>query len=191
MEDDPEVRIRELERSLSDQAQASELTAPPSRGARGPSIGRRIRHGAGALAVPAAAAAIFFSGDLSRSDHPTPSREHTGSSERGSVVASDTTVALSPGPTAPPRSGEPINITGVGAVQNVACDGNTVMISGASNTVTITGTCTSLLISGIGNTVVLDSAAQIVASGFNNRVTYHSGNPEIVGADDSNTITRG
>jgi len=196
-EDDPEVRIRELERSLGAEAPAAESATRRHRHTGTGTVVRRIKRAALALAAPAAAAALFFAGDFSDSSPSEPiTKEHLDITDGRSVVISDTTVMDGPWSSTDAASqagpgGAPLSVAGVGAVKSLVCDGNTVMISGASNSVTITGVCTTLLISGIGNTVVLDTATKIVASGFDNRVTYHLGAPEVVGADESNVIVRG
>lgn len=230
-EDDPEARIRELERPLSEQARASELTTPgnwdPSsyvspvtpaavRAPRPPSFPPRFTPktsrnlslilALAGVAVPAAAAFVFFAGDFTRAHQLPPSTPSTGHPTSipfqiqpgGSMVVDGTTIAVGPAPVQPAeppeqpdRLGLPIRITGIGSTRTAECHDNGVQISGASNTITLTGSCNSVVISGIENTVVLDSARQIVMSGIGNRVTYHSGTPEIIGANSSNTIAQG
>ena len=75
--------------------------------------------------------------------------------------------------------------------RTVACNDRPISISGVSNSVTITGHCATVNVSGIDNTVVVDSADKIVTSGMENRVTYHSGTPEIPAPSGSNTVSRG
>lgn len=60
-----------------------------------------------------------------------------------------------------------------------------------SNTVVITGHCTSLSVSGVQNTVTVEAVERIDASGFNNKVTYHSGTPSISNSGGSNVVGRG
>jgi hypothetical protein len=57
--------------------------------------------------------------------------------------------------------------------------------------VTITGHCTSLSVSGMQNTVTVDAADSIDASGLNNKVTYHTGNPKISNLGTSNEVQQG
>lgn len=45
--------------------------------------------------------------------------------------------------------------------------------------------------SGMQNSVTVDEADTIAASGFDNEVTYHSGSPKITKAGDSNEVERG
>jgi Protein of unknown function (DUF3060) len=93
------------------------------------------------------------------------------------------------GPTVAPP-GAQLSVSGVGKNETIACDANIVSVSGVSNTVTITGQCTSVTVSGMNNIVTVDAAGTISASGFDNRVVYHSGTPEIqVGG--SNVVEQG
>ena len=63
-------------------------------------------------------------------------------------------------------------------------------ISGIRNTVNITGHCVKVSVSGIENIITVDIADTIGASGFDNRVTYHSGSPQI-DATGSNVVEHG
>jgi hypothetical protein len=217
-DDDPEARIRELERTLSEQAKTSELTAPgyrwsPSRPAK-TSTARPILLGlivVAGLAAPVAAAVMFFTGDFSTGRTPasgTPSPGHppnasipvppptqTDSESSQSVVVNGTTVLAGPGlvelPGHSEDPGSPIRIAGVRGTRTVACNDRPVSISGVSNSVVITGHCASVNVSGIDNTVTVDSAEQIVTSGMRNRVTYHSGTPNIPDPGESNIVVPG
>ncbi|MCW2554425.1 MAG: hypothetical protein JWR78_4206, partial [Mycobacterium sp.] len=66
-----------------------------------------------------------------------------------------------------------------------------VNVSGVSNTVVITGQCRSVTVSGVENTITVETAATISASGFDNRVTYLSGAPQIENSGDSNVVEKG
>jgi hypothetical protein len=228
-DDDPEARIRELERTLSEQARASEVTVPgyhwstpigqagrystPSGRPPASSAGRRLLFVAVSLAVLAApiAAAVVFAGDYFGHRHPSSAGSsvaqlpsvsapaapptQTDAQSGQSVVVNGTTVLAGPGlvelPTPSDDPGMPIQIAGVRGSRTLACDDRPVTISGVSNNVVITGHCTTVNVSGIDNTVTVDSADQIVASGMQNRVTYHSGTPDIPDPGESNTVTRG
>ncbi|BBY80114.1 DUF3060 domain-containing protein [Mycolicibacterium pulveris] len=89
---------------------------------------------------------------------------------------------------APP--GGSLSVAGVDGTKTVECDDSEISVSGVNNTVTITGHCALVTVSGVDNEVVLDSADTIRASGFDNRVTYHFGEPSI-DATDRNVIERG
>lgn len=230
-DDDPEARIRELERAMCEQARASELTAPgyqwppattpagrysmPS--SRPPSVraARRILFGAIGVAVfaaPVAVAIMFFAGNFSAIKHSLPGApggavhpstaaipaappSKTDPQTGRSVVVNGTPVPAGPGlvelPTQSEDPGVPIQIAGVRGSRSVACDDRPVSVSGVSNNVIITGHCTTISVSGFDNTVTVDSADQIVTSGLQNRVTYHSGTPEIPDPGGSNTVERG
>lgn len=226
-DDDPEARIRELERTLGEQAQASELTVPGQQwststgpAARyvsrssGPSAGRRLLFAAVVVAILTAAAATaitYVTGHFAGGRHPAsgasdihhppsisipaPPPTPSDSESSQSVVVNGTTVLAGPGlvelPGQSDGSGGPIQIAGVGGSRTVACNDRPVGISGVSNTVVLTGHCASVNVSGIDNTITVDSAAQIVTSGMRNRVTYHSGTPDIPDPGESNIVERG
>jgi len=57
--------------------------------------------------------------------------------------------------------------------------------------VVITGHCTQISVSGVQNSITVDSVDAIDASGFNNKVTYHSGTPEVGNSGDSNVVEQG
>lgn len=86
--------------------------------------------------------------------------------------------------------GATVSVAGVETRQSVTCEGGTVNVSGVSNTVEVAGHCAEVMVSGVENTVVVDSADVISASGFTNRVTFHSGAPEISAMGD-NVIEQG
>ena len=64
-------------------------------------------------------------------------------------------------------------------------------VSGVSNTVVITGHCTSLTVSGVQNAITVDAVDTIDASGFNNKITYHSGSPKISKSGEGNVVQQG
>jgi DUF3060 family protein len=102
-------------------------------------------------------------------------------------------------PTAPAPStsasqapaGAPITIAGIKENQTVACNQNSVNLSGISNKVVITGHCAMLHVSGVQNSITVDSVDAIEVSGFNNQITYHAGNPSIDKSGDGNVVQKG
>jgi hypothetical protein len=90
-----------------------------------------------------------------------------------------------------PAPGTDISVAGVGSNRTITCDDNVVNVSGVNNTLVLKGQCRSVTVSGVENTVTVDSAAAISASGFNNRITFLSGTPEIQNSGDSNVVERG
>ncbi|HTY34535.1 DUF3060 domain-containing protein [Mycobacterium sp.] len=232
-QDDPEERIRELERPLADAARASESgQAPPPGGYPyapgpppppppagpwtygGPSYGSPPRSSSGnrtwwivgtfivigflALAGGIAAfAAHQLSGvrsiissppSISATFGPPPS----ATSGPGSPGPSSTrTRTTSPSASPTPSPGARLSVSGIGENRSIACNDNIVSVSGVSNTVVITGHCTSLTVSGVQNAITVDAVDSIDASGFNNKVTYHSGNPKISNAGGSNVVQQG
>ncbi|OBI58512.1 DUF3060 domain-containing protein [Mycobacterium sp. E796] len=90
-----------------------------------------------------------------------------------------------------PSPGGRLSISGINENRTVACNDNLVNVSGVSNTVVITGHCTSLTVSGVQNAITVDAVDSIDASGFDNKITYHSGNPKISNAGGSNVVQQG
>jgi hypothetical protein len=92
---------------------------------------------------------------------------------------------------APPTGvpGQPLSIAGVDKNQTVACNDAIVSVSGVNNTVELTGHCRSVTVSGVNNRVTIEATDEIGASGFDNQVTYLTGDPKI-DATQSNTVQR-
>lgn len=219
-QDDPEERIRALERPLA--ARASEVRAddtaapqwptasypPPPPGPPTPwpgypgetptpsGSGRRIALlSIGGLTF---LAAMGTAGVLLLTDH----KESSGASETSrtttartyATYTTATTIVPSPADTpaaSTPAPDETVVLSGIDEHHTVECTGNVVLVSGIENTVTLTGHCTGVTISGIQNTVVLDEADTIDVSGIENRVTYHAGTPQIGTSGSDNTVEQG
>ena len=230
-EDDPEARIRELERPLTDLARASELGTGPQTGGGAyvppavpaynapdystPVYGAPQPYGSPAYGLPpgtpyaapprkvtagiswvvfgviavvlvAIAAGVIvwttkLSGLMTADEIGTP-----GVPEPSVVVPS---IPSDPGViTAPP--GAQVSIAGVEKNKTIACNDGYVNVSGVRNTVNITGHCVNVTVSGMNNIVTVDIADAISASGFDNRVTYHSGSPQI-DSGESNVVEQG
>lgn len=226
--DDPEDRIRELERPLADAARASEagsaqaaapayqpgsagppppppwtyggpLSGPPPQRPSGNRmwwiLGTVIVVGMLALAGGIAAfAAHQLSGVRSIISSPPTISGPFGppTSSPGATGPSTTrtkTTRPSMSPTPPP--GDKLSVSGVGENRTIACDDDIVSVSGVSNTVLITGHCASLTVSGVQNQITVDAVDSIQASGFNNKVTYHSGTPKVSNSGGSNVVQQG
>jgi hypothetical protein len=82
------------------------------------------------------------------------------------------------------------SVAGIDETKTVACNESNISVSGVNNTVTLTGHCLSVTVSGVENKVTIDSADTIGASGFDNNVIFHSGDPK-VDASGSNVVSRG
>lgn len=87
-------------------------------------------------------------------------------------------------------AGGQYSVSGVDENETIECNGSNISVSGVNNTVTLLGHCLSVTVSGVENQVTIDSADRIGASGFDNQVVYHSGDPE-VNASSRNSVTRG
>ncbi len=215
--DDPEDRIRELERPLADSARGSELgssqppgpayppgppppspwtyggpfpgRAPPQR----PS-GNRVWWILGTVIVVgmvalAAGIAVFAGRQLSgvRSIINSPP---TISGTFG-PPASARTSTPTPSTSVTPRAGGQLTVSGVTEKRTFTCNDSIVSVSGLSNTVTITGHCASLSVAGVQNVITVDAVDSIDASGVNNKITYHSGTPKISNSGDLNVVQQG
>ena len=224
-QDDPEARIRDLERPLSDRAQTSELgTQPyivagahpqppyetPYPQAPQPYSSRPSRSGLVVLAVVVltllivgAGVAIYFANTGLRDGAVTAGRP-TIAGGGGALdqtpearPSQDLPIVILPG--GPSGSGDAVaqappggqfSVSGIEGNKRVACNDSLISVSGVSNTVTITGHCVSVTVSGVKNEVIVESADRIGASGFENRVTFQSGDPQIDNFGD-NVVERG
>ena len=226
--DDPEDRIRELERPLAETARASEVgsaqpagqayppgpppTPPPTPWSYGgpfpgpppqrPSgsrmwwiLGTVTVVGVVALAAGIASfAAHQLSGVRSIISSP-PSITNTfgppSSSTRTSAPSTTRTRTTTPSTSPTPPAGAKLSVSGIGETREIACNDNVVSVSGVSNTVVITGHCASITVSGVQNEITVDAVDSIEASGFNNKVTYHSGTPKVSNSGGSNVVQQG
>lgn len=224
-QDDPEARIRDLERPLADRAQASEMGTqpytvagsypppptptydmpyPPAAPHRGPSRTGVIVLVVAVLAllVFGAGVAIYFASMGPRDGAVTAGRPVAGGGGPLDPPADvlppvDEPVVILPG--GPPGSDDavlqapvngPFSVSGVEGNKRVACRDSLISISGVSNQVTITGHCASVTVSGVSNEVTVENADTISTSGFENRVVFQSGDPEINNSGD-NIVERG
>jgi hypothetical protein len=211
-EDDPEARIRELERPLAETARASEVAAsqtpggyayppgppvaPPTLSYGGPFSGTSARSPSrfrllwllAPFLVIGAVALVSYNADRhSRGGlvilSPTPSASAT----QTPVPQPSTSPTSGPMPPA----GANLSISGINQNRTIACNGSVVSVSGISNKVVITGHCASLTVSGVQNSVTVDAVDTIEAAGFNNQVTYHTGSPSIDKSGEQNVVQQG
>jgi hypothetical protein len=224
-QDDPEARIRDLERPLADTAHASEtggtqtpagypylpgspVPPPPlNYGRPFPGASQRSPSGNRALWILAAllvvglvalagGIAAYSAHRLSRGSlvmlTPAPSISPTSLATSASGTQTPrpgTPSSPTPASLAPPSEG--LNVAGINENHTIVCDRSAVAVSGISNNVAISGHCTSLTVSGVQNSVTVDAVDTIEASGFNNRVTYHTGSPTINKVGESNVVQQG
>ncbi len=215
--DDPEERIRELERPLAESARASEqgssqpgqnyppgpTDTPPQPAAPwaygGPTFGPPRQRPSGnrvwwILGTVVAIGVLALAGGIATF------AAHQISGVK-SIIATPPTISTNPSiprrksispstsPAAPP--GAELSVSGINENRTLACNDNIVRVSGVSNTVSITGHCTSLSVSGVQNSIIVESVDSIEASGFDNKVTYHAGVPKISTSGDSNVVQQG
>jgi hypothetical protein len=218
-QDDPEARIRDLERPLAERAQSSELGTqpypvagqyppPPPYGTPYPMTPPppRTSHtgvivlvvSVLALLVVGASVAIYFANSGPRDGSAErPVAGGGGSIDLPQLPTGDAPVVVMPGGPAgsddvvvqAPANG-PFSVAGMEGNKRVACDNSAISISGMSNTVTITGHCASVTVSGFKNQVTVENADTISASGFENRVVFQTGEPKVDSTGD-NVIVRG
>lgn len=217
-DDDPEVRIRALEQSLEDVARSSELGTehqygngygfpPPTQQwhdtdpylpgyPQQPSSDSGLR--TVMVLVPVVVVLLAVAGAVTaylmfRDSVPAESPGIAGGG--GYVVDEPSTRSRPTVPAAPsvdvPEPGTTVSISGLGARKTLACNDNAVSVSGKGNKVDITGHCTGLIVSGFENIVTVESADEIIASGFDNRVTFLSGSPQISESGFDNTVEQG
>lgn len=252
-QDDPEARIRDLERPLTDRAHASELGRTPPGADPVPSPPTRPYAGPTQAYADPYPPPPPMTGPLPPmpppagygAPYPGPA-QHTGSGFRGGwlIVAGafvvgavalatsigsitdmftevksvidavdDTPTAVpsisidiptvwppgAPDIGAPPAPAEPtivsagqqLSVSGIGEHQNIVCEGGTINVSGVDNNVDITGHCVVVGVSGVRNTITMESSANIGVSGFDNKVTYRAGEPQISTSGGGNSVEQG
>jgi Protein of unknown function (DUF3060) len=219
--DDPEARIRELERPLADIAGTSELgatqsggyAAPPTPPVYGPPPTPPLyggpptppMYGAPFPTTPPKTTAgfrgwwIVLAGLVVGAVVLAAALAAVGAhmfSSRGPIVSFPSnrpTISRGTGPSAsaPQSPGGSLSVTGIGQNKTIACNDSSVNVTGFSNTVVITGHCTGLTVSGSNNIVTVDAADTINAVGSNNKVTYHSGSPSVGSFGQSNVVSQG
>ncbi|MDO0975206.1 DUF3060 domain-containing protein [Mycolicibacterium frederiksbergense] len=106
------------------------------------------------------------------------------------IITIPTDIAEPPSGSAP-EPGTTLTISGIGTNKSVTCNDNIVIISGANNTVDITGHCTAVTVSGFENVVTAESTREIAVSGFDNSITYRTGEPQVSESGSGNSITQG
>ena len=106
------------------------------------------------------------------------------------IITIPTDIAGPPSDSAP-EPGTTVTISGIGTNKSVICNDNIVIISGANNTVDISGHCTAVTVSGFENIITTESTREIAVSGFDNKVTYRTGDPQVSESGSGNSITRG
>ncbi|WP_141564338.1 DUF3060 domain-containing protein [Mycolicibacterium palauense] len=153
---------------------------------------------AGLIGVVALASSVrdIFSGARSALESPEgPASPAPAPPGRDSGIAPVPVPVLPAGPQAPgagspvalPPGGE-FSLGGVGENRTLVCNDGVVRVSGVSNTVEIGGHCLRVEVSGIQNIITVDSADEISASGFDNRVDYRSGTPRVQRAGQGNSV---
>ncbi|OBJ91188.1 hypothetical protein A5639_10745 [Mycolicibacterium conceptionense] len=82
-------------------------------------------------------------------------------------------------------------VSGINEHRTIECQDNTVIVSGIQNELEITGHCTAVTVSGVENVIRVEAADTIGVSGFDNRVTYRTGEPEVSKSGQSNVVEQG
>ncbi len=227
--DDPEARIRELERPLAEVARASELGTgepaspadppptqpwthgntfpPPPPGPPAPWPGYEPYPGAtpprpssggaplmiliGAVTmmlVAGGVAAYLMFGDSGGAGTDTQSDSESTTIRQTAVSRFPEPEAVAPTQVSP---GETVIVSGIGENRAIDCRDNTVIVSGIENQLEITGHCVAVTVSGVDNVITVESADTIGVSGFENRVTFHTGQPDVSKSGQSNVVEQG
>jgi hypothetical protein len=82
------------------------------------------------------------------------------------------------GPTKVPHGGS-LMINDSNASKTIDCNDGRLTLNGNNLTVTVTGHCATLFVNGSNHQVTVDSADSIYVNGMGSVVTYHSGQPGI------------
>lgn len=249
-EEDPEARIRELERPLNDQAQASELGGgqpanpaylpPPTSGYTAPDYTAPAYGNPPPYGTQPYGAQPYDNQPWSAPYGAPPRKSSAGipwvvfgiiavvflvAIGIGAVVWTSMSTATRPGvstgggsigipsipsidipsmPSIPAVPGAPdtdpsvmtgapgqdLTVSGIDENKTITCNDANVTVSGIRNTVNISGHCAKISVSGMNNVVTVDAADTIGASGFDNRITYHGGSPQI-DSTGSNVVEQG
>jgi hypothetical protein len=174
-DDDPEKRIRELERELADVKRGSQT--PPGSAPRGgfgaPSYDTAFtppRRGPTlhwytvlmlvvmALSILTGLVAIIRV--MAVSDAPR--------SVRGGGASIS-------GPTAVPQGGE-LRVTGNNETRTIACNDGKLTFTGFDSKYVVSGHCAGLIVGGYNNDVTVDSADTLESTGYGNTITDHACN---------------
>jgi hypothetical protein len=214
-EDDPEKRIQQLERPLTEQAHTSELGTAVPAGSWSPPPPPPPPYYGPPMPPPSVSSStpglrigwIVFvllilgltvgGGAILITNHVNAGRTSPG---LPTISGGGGTFTPAPRPTppsksaatvAPPASGGNLSVSGVNENKRLVCNDSVVTISGMDNTVVIAGHCKRVQVSGMNNVVTLDAADTIEASGMDNKVTYRGGSPTVDKSGFSNTVEQG
>ena len=117
--------------------------------------------------------------------HPYRVEQHSTPSMSGAEPTPDPAGALTVGPGGN-LTAEPSNGTAT-----FVCDRGDMTVGGNTNSVYLTGHCAHLTVRGSHNKVVVDGADAIDADGSGNQVVYHNGTPQISVAGSGNIVRKG
>lgn len=194
--DDPEDRIRELERQLADaKSRPSENISPhpmptPPAGTNPPSynllrrqMDRRRRFSSIWLVflVPGILLlAVLVFHPYRVQTHSTPSRSWSGAEP---TADTSNTLTVGPGGNLTAKPGRE-SVT-------VVCNDGDLTIDDNNGLVYVAGHCAHLTVGGSHNKVIADAADTIATDGSGNHVVYHTGTPQITVRGFDNTVTKG
>ena len=98
-----------------------------------------------------------------------------GNLNRSTFHPGPRTTAPSNGPTAVPQGGE-LRVGGNLTTRTVACNDGKLTLYGYGTTYSVTGHCASLTVGGYNNNVTVDSADTLESTGYSNTVAVHACN---------------
>jgi Protein of unknown function (DUF3060) len=186
-QEDPEKRIRELERGLADTSHP-----PTQQPTQFPNYGYNPASGSTpAWSPPPAQPRSQSLPGYQSTPFFRPERRTRRGSPRlwlGLVIA---IAFISPaigaipwgklnlfGPTKVPQGGS-LTVNDSNASKTVECNDGHLGINGNNLTITVTGHCASLDVNGTNHHITVDKADSIDANGIDNVIIYHSGEPKI------------
>ncbi|MEE6179428.1 DUF3060 domain-containing protein [Mycobacterium sp. 050134] len=169
-DDDPENRIRELERELADVTRGARTraertpTATPSYDFAVPAPRRvpamrwytLVVLAVMVLSIIAGLVAVIRAMIASNGPTSIPSGAPSHS-----------------GPTAVPPGGD-LRLTGNNETKTVACNDGKLTIAGFNNKYVLSGHCAALMLSGYNNNVTLDGTDALESTGYGNAITDHA-----------------
>ncbi len=202
--DDPEQRIRELERRLADAKGGPRETVPAGdEVGRAPDVWlpqppsvdppnyellrrqmnrrRRLSRIWGIVLVPGILLLVILVAHPYRAEKYSP----PATALPGAEPTADLSGALTVGP------GGNLTEEPSGATFTVVCDRAELTVAGNGNSAYVAGHCAHLIVRGSRNKVVADNADVIDTDGSGNQVLYHGGAPQISVGGTNNIVRRG
>jgi hypothetical protein len=162
-DDDPEERIRELERGVAEPLPVAPDLPSPHEAGLSPPRKRRFPWYFGVGIVLLVAVSVGYAATAGRSNL---GRSPLGHSHR---------TARSNGPTEVPQGGT-LRVSNNFETKTIACNDGNLTFAGFDNKYSVTGHCASLKVGGYDNNITVDNADTLESSGYGNTVRAHACN---------------